>query len=267
MLDQTKFMEMLMEIVQVGKSQSNYLTKDEIKQYFGDMALKPTDYKHVYVYLAENKIQVEDFEYTPTINLEKEIEPEEEKKKPGEYGKKQVETNKENQEDSIYLKMYLEDISYQKKLTLSEENKLFSLLLQGKEEGKEYLVGQFLYEVVNIAEEYKNKGVSLEDLIQEGNIGLLKAFQNIKGIQNIADCRNFLLDSIRQEMEQVIDIKMSEADWETTVLAKMNLISEAAKYLAEDYGRVATQKELAEYTKLSEEEIQDVLKLSLNAIF
>lgn len=265
MLDQTKFMEMLMEIVQIGKSQNNYLTKDEIKQYFGDMALKPTDYKHVYVYLAENKIQVEDFEYTPPIDLKKEIE-QEEKKKPEECGKKQAETNKENPEDSIYLKMYLEDISYQKKLTLSEENELFSLLLQGEEEGKEYLVGQFLYEVVNIAKEYKNRGISLEDLIQEGNVGLLKAFQNLKGIQNIADCRNFLLDSIRQEMEQVMDSKMSEADWETTVLAKMNLISEAAKYLAENYGRVATQEELAEYTKLSEEEIQDVLKLSLNAI-
>lgn len=259
MLDQTKFMEMLMEIVQIGRSQNNYLTKDEIKQYFGDMQLKSTDYKHVYVYLAENKIQVEDFEYTPSIDLEKEMEQEEYKNKP-------EEENKENQEDSIYLKMYLEDISYQKKLTLAEENEFFSLLLQGKEEVKEYLVGQFLYEVVNIAKEYRNKGVALEDLIQEGNIGLLKAVQNIKGIQIIADCRNFLLDSIRQEIEQVIDSKMSEEDWETTVLAKTNLISEAAKYLAEDYGRVATRKELAEYTKLSEEEIQDVLELSFNAI-
>ena len=44
------------------------------------------------------------------------------------------------------------------------------------------------------------------------------------------------------------------------------LISEAAKYLAEELGRVATAKELADYTKLSEQEIESVLKLSLDAV-
>ena len=73
-------------------------------------------------------------------------------------------------------------------------------------------------------------------------------------------------DHILQCMVEAVDEEVGESDREATVLAKTGLISEAAKYLAEDMGRVATIKELAEYTKLEEKEIEDILQLSLDAI-
>ena len=67
-------------------------------------------------------------------------------------------------------------------------------------------------------------------------------------------------------MVDAADEAIGENDWESSVLAKSGLINEAVKYLAEDLGRVATLQELAEYTKLSEKEIEDIRKLSLDAI-
>ena len=72
--------------------------------------------------------------------------------------------------------------------------------------------------------------------------------------------------SIFMVMVEVVDENIGEKDQEASVVAKTGLISEAAKYLAEELGRVATAKELADYTKLSEQEIESVLKLSLDAV-
>ena len=74
----------------------------------------------------------------------------------------------------------------------------------------------------------------VEDLIQEGNLGLLEALGKVGEISNIEDADTFIIESIRQAMVEVVDEEIGENDWEETVLAKTGLISEAAKYLAED---------------------------------
>lgn len=273
-------MEILHSITEVAKTQENYLTKKEIKQYFGDMELAEAQWEHVYQYLGENKISVEGFAYKPmrteaTSKAQEEeniydVEPQE----AGEQEPKalQLETKgntKEEaftEEDSAYLKMYLEDLSYMQPITEEERQHLFLAFRNGESGARERIMESYLLIVVELAKTYQNKGVYLEDLIQEGNIGLLQGIESLAQISRLAESDAFLRESIKGAMESMLDEEMDEADWESTVLAKTNLISEAAKYLAEDLGRVATRKELAEYTKMTEEEIQDVLQLSIDAV-
>ena len=66
-------------------------------------------------------------------------------------------------------------------------------------------------------------------------------------------------------MESYIDETTTEKDWESTVLAKTNLLHEAAKYMTEEMGRVPTIEELSEYTKIAREEIKDIMGLSEDA--
>lgn len=80
------------------------------------------------------------------------------------------------------------------------------------------------------------------------------------------DVDTFLTESVRQAMVEAVDEEIGNSDWENSMLAKSNLVNEAAKYLAEDLGRVATVQELAEYTRLTEQEILDLRTLSLDAI-
>ena len=126
--------------------------------------------------------------------------------------------------------------------------------------------------VMEIANKYNRKDVLLEDVIAEGNIGLLNAMSVLEKdgesflkedkTPDMERIHSFIEMEIRQSMESMIDDYTEQKDWEDTMLAKINLLHEAAKYLAEELGRAATLQELAEYTKLSIEEIQELTEIS-----
>ena len=249
MLDKEKFLEMLGEIVEIAKTQDGSLTQEEIQEYFNGMELSKEHLDAIYAYLAENKISVKGFLYTP-----KEVEAEEKTEE------------KEAPEDSVYLAMYLEELEGITPEESGETERLYLAMRGGDEVAQARLTEVWLGRVVELARGYQNQGVFLEDLIQEGNIGLLSGVKALLEREEHLDAEEYLKESVCQAMENLIDEAMGEDDLENAVLARTNLISEAAKALAEDLGRVATLEELSEYTKIPVGEIGDILNLSLDAV-
>lgn len=243
MLDKSKFMEMLGDLTEIAATQGNSLTPEEIKEYFKELELNEEHYNLIYAFLAEKQVNVNGYESK---------EPEQEEQL--------------NEEDSIYLKMYMKELKTLEKLTKDEEMVLLREVQNEIPGARERLVHVWLPKVVRIAKKYKNQGVFLEDLIQEGNIGLLGAVDNLTLLGEGIDAPEYLKNQISRAMEMTIDENMGEDDLETTVVGRSNLIKEASNVLAEDLGRVATLEELSDYTKLSREEIQDILTLSRDAI-
>lgn len=245
MLDKIKLLEMLKDLAEIAATQGNTLTKEEIKAYFEETPLPEGNMTPVYTYLAENHVNITDFE-PENIPVKKEEEHKE--------------------EDCIFLKMYQEDLSALEKVTKEEE---LVILRETENEipgAKERLLNIWLPRVVELSKEYKNQGVLLEDLIQEGNIGLLCALEKLPHLKKTADRNEYLTESIQAAMVKAIDESMGEDDLESTLIGRSNLLKEAEKYLAEDMGRVPTIEELSDFTKLSREEIQDVITLSPNAL-
>ncbi len=255
MLDKMKFLEMLMSIVEIAKTQENTLTQDEIKSYFEDMELETEHYDHIYAYLAENQITIKGFLHTPPVNREETTQ-----------ASKVNEAKADSKGDSKFLKMYLEDLACINRLSDGEEEVFLKQLISGEESVQKTLTEHWLFKVVEIARTYEGKGAVLEDLIQEGNMGLLAGMQELLGRKEAIDGAEYLKESIEKAIIDYIDDLTNDDDWSNTVVAKTNLLSEAAKYLAEELGRVATVKELSEYTKIAEEEIEDILVLSLDAV-
>lgn len=253
MLNRSKFMEMLQAITEVAKVQDKRLTKEEIADYFSEMELEETHFQHIYQYLGENGITVPGFLYKK-VEAQEIVETEQNEKKA------------EEEKKSPVLSMYMEELSLLESIREQDKTTLFLGVRNGDAEAKNRLFEGYLPVVVELANKYQEKGTLVEDLIQEGNLALFEALEKVGEISNIADADTFVIESIRQAMVEAVDEEIDENDWEETVLAKTGLISEAAKYLAEDMGRVATVKELAEFTKLSEEEIKDILQLSLDAV-
>lgn len=250
MLEKNKFMEMLLAITEVAKVQENKITKEEIKDYFEGMDLEDRQYQHIYQYLGENGIQIPGF-------LHKEYAKVEEKKEKEEAN---------DTEKPIALSIYMEELENMDGLLDKDKLELFLALKNGDEKAKGKLIEGYLPVVVGIANEYSDKGLLMEDLIQEGNIGLLQGVEEVGTIERIEDADAFLKEHIRMAITVVIDEEVGGTDWEATMVAKTSLIGEAAKALAEDMGRVATVKELADYTKIPLEEVEDILSLSLDAI-
>ena len=142
----------------------------------------------------------------------------------------------------------------------------YERLLSGEESVVHSVIEMHLKRVVTLAGKYKNRGVPLEDLIQEGNLTLTLAVSECLGNSEISDVKKEIDRLIRARLIELVDSQTESHGLENTILAKTNLIHEATKILAEEWGRLATVEELAEYTKMSEEEIRTYVELSLEEI-
>lgn len=256
MRDQNEFMKQMLELVDLAKAKESRITKKEVDDFCSDLELTAPQLKLVYEFLDEHNIEVK-----------------------GHSGKKRkaVGTNGDfdtvegdspdlNTEDSKYLHIYRRELRGLREYMPEEKEALYESLLSGDESVIHAVIESHLKRVVTLAGKYKNRGVPLEDLIQEGNLTLITTADMICGNGNIKDVKKELDRSIRGRMIELADSQIESRGMENTILAKTNLIHEATKILAEEWGRLATVTELAEYTKMTEDEIRMYVELSQDEI-
>ncbi len=269
--NKNKFQEMLGDILEVARVQGNQLGMNEIKTLFGDMNLNESQYEHIFAYLAANHIAIKGYvagesEYTKALQKEQEKEEEVLEQPEGQENSKKTRNTDSHAEDSAYLKMYLEDIKGIKPSTPEEENILIDKIIKGDDIAKNRYIEGNLYFVVKIAEEFKNRGVSMEDLIQEGNIGLISSLEALTGIGEAAQVKAAVTDFIRKSVEAAIAEQNDSSSFEKSIISKLNYIRDAADELAEDLGREADIHELAGYINMTEKEIADVINMSVEGV-
>lgn len=242
MLDKINFMETLRSVAEIAKTSANPLSREEINQYFENMDLSKEQQEMVYQYLLNPEVESTNTEVVDSETIDQTQENSKQKNSP--------------------FDVYLEEIKELPKYLIGQEEDLYAKLQQGDESVISKIVDLWLEKVISMAKEYASRNVNMEDVVQEGNLGLLFGLQELLGMKDVIDVPGFLTSSIKESMEQFIDESVDDDDWENTVLAKATLIYEAQKALALDLQRVPTREELCEYTKLSNEEITDILSLS-----
>ncbi len=246
MIDKINFMETLRSVAELTRTSNEPLSKEEVMSYFTDMELTKEQQDMVYQYILQphdEEVVPEEQDVEESTN-QKESDPADEEEVPA------------------FFKMYQEDVNELSVISDDEEKALYRRLLDGDASTIEALTDKWLSRVLTIAKEYSIHKVNMEDLVQEGNIGLLSGLSNLLGNPQIPQVEEYIRESVKKSMEDFIDEMMEEQDWESTVVAKATLIHEANKALAEELGRIPTKEELSEYTKLSLDEIQDILDLS-----
>ena len=289
MSDQGKFIEALDAVKNIAVSQNNSLTKEEIKKYLSDMNLSEEQFEQVYYYLSLSGINIEGYRFIPkAVDLRSENknqkDEEETSVKPDEKSKEQ--DKKENGTDEKALskkraeynsRIYMDEI---KKLDYYEDNdekKLVSEFLNGDKEARNKFIENRLTQVINIANKYsdreavKKEIIGVDELIAEGNVGLLEAISVIEenkknfvdnNVPNFDSIDGAIYMEVTNAIESLLDTVTSDKDWESAVLARTNLLNEAAKYMTEEMGRVPTKEELSEYTKIPVDEIRGIMGLS-----
>lgn len=267
--DKIKFQEMLLDILEVARVQGNQLGMNEIKDMFGDMSLSEAQYEHIFAYLAAHNIKIKGYvekanEYTTAVKEDLARNDEEINSQLEE--KNEDDKSSLDQEDSIYLKMYLEDLEGVPDETEGEIQRLIKSMREGDDTGKTRFLEIYLRKVIELAKEYKNRGVILEDLIQEGNIGLMYGVESFSAHTNPGEELEFINNTIRQYMELAISEEAESEDFEKRVVDKISYITNAAKELEEDLLREATIEELTAYLKMPKEEVIDILNMSADAV-
>lgn len=242
MLDKMAFMETLHSVQEVARTSLTPLTKEEIQTYFKDMELTKEQEEMVYRYLLQP--QEED-------NAEPETEAEE-----------QTDGNESRkQQASAHFQMYLDEIGVLPDLDEAQEKNLYERLAKGDMQAVSELSAGWLQRVVDIASEYDADGLLLDDMVQEGNMGLLMGLNSLLGKKE-PDCRTILEQYVREAVENYLEEEAGEGEQENSVLAKVSLVHEAGRSLEKELGSTPSIRQLAEYTRISEEEISDILSLA-----
>ena len=163
-------------------------------------------------------------------------------------------TNRESQS----LEKYLQEIGKVDLLTPEEEVDLAKRIKQGDEEALEKLTKANLRFVVSVAKQYQNQGLSLSDLINEGNLGLIKAaqrFDETRGFKFISYAVWWIRQSILQalaEQSRIVRLPLNK-------VGSLNKINKAFSQLEQEYEREPSPNELAKVLDIDTDEVETTL--------
>ncbi|MBY5959850.1 RNA polymerase sigma factor RpoD/SigA [Membranicola marinus] len=163
-------------------------------------------------------------------------------------------TNRESQS----LEKYLQEIGKVDLLTPEEEVDLAKRIKQGDQQALENLTKANLRFVVSVAKQYQNQGLSLSDLINEGNLGLIKAakrFDETRGFKFISYAVWWIRQSILQalaEQSRIVRLPLNK-------VGSLNKINRAFSQLEQEYEREPSSDELAEILEIGSEEVEKTL--------
>jgi RNA polymerase primary sigma factor len=163
--------------------------------------------------------------------------------------------------DSTSIDKYLADISKHGLVTAEEEAVLAQKIREGDEVSLETLVVANLRFVVSVAKQYQNQGLSLSDLINEGNVGLIKAakkFDETRGFKFIS----YAVWWIRQSIVQAIAVNSRVIRLPLNKIGSLNKIKKAGGILEQKFEREASPAEIAEVLEMSEAEVSVALAVA-----
>lgn len=267
MLDKASFMETLHGVMELAKTSEQPMSREEVMGYFDGIDLTQEQEELVYQFMLTNQ-QGEAFagdtksDGNTSGKADKgngaAMAPVVQELKQSEQKQKEAEKAFLN---APYVKMYLKDIRSIKRLKQEELLPYYERLLAGEDEAAEVVLHNYLRRVVDIAKRYVLLKVNMEDVVQEGNMGLLLAVKRLKGKGEQKHIKRYIENEIKQSMEDYIDQTMEDDNWEQMVLGRARLLQDAREALAKELLHVPSMAELSEYTHLPEEEIADIMSL------
>lgn len=166
-------------------------------------------------------------------------------------------TNRESQS----LDKYLQEIGRESLITAEEEVELAKRIKQGDQVALEKLTKANLRFVVSVSKQYQNQGLSLPDLINEGNLGLIKAaqrFDETRGFKFISYAVWWIRQSILQalaEQSRIVRLPLNQ-------VGSLNKINKAFSKLEQEFERAPNANELSKLLDIPEEKVADTMRIS-----
>lgn len=250
-----RFQEKLGQLLEFAKTKKNVLEYQEIIDFFEGIPLSPESLDKIYDYLENNgvdvlrKDSVEELEELPVVAEE---EPE-------------LETLDLSVPDGVSLedpvRMYLKEIGKVPLLTAEEEVALSERMEQGDETARKRLAEANLRLVVSIAKRYMGRGMQFLDLIQEGNLGLIKAVEKFdykKGYK----FSTYATWWIRQAITRAIADQARTIRIPVHMVETINRLIRVQRQLLQELGREPSSEEIAKAMKLPVERVLEIQKIS-----
>ena len=253
-----KFTEKLNELKALARKKKNVLEITEINDFFADMELNSDQMDKVFEYLEANNIDVlrmdDDDEGPDDADLMLTDEDEVDMEKIDLSVPDGISI-----EDPV--RMYLKEIGKVPLLSAEEEVDLAKRMAEGDEDAKKRLAEANLRLVVSIAKRYVGRGMLFLDLIQEGNLGLIKAVEKFdyeKGFK----FSTYATWWIRQAITRAIADQARTIRIPVHMVETINKLIRVSRQLLQELGREPTPEEIAEELDMPVDRVREILKIS-----
>ena len=255
-----KFLEKMNELVALGKKKKSILDVQEINDFFNDMELNADQMEKVFDYLEANNIDVlrisEDTEDDVDVDIDIIISDEDD-------------VDVENIDLSVPegvsiedpVRMYLKEIGKVPLLSAEREIELAQRMEEGDEEAKKELAEANLRLVVSIAKRYVGRGMLFLDLIQEGNLGLIKAVEKFdyhKGYK----FSTYATWWIRQAITRAIADQARTIRIPVHMVETINKLIRVSRQLLQELGREPQPEEIAKEMNMPVDRVRDIIKIA-----
>ncbi len=252
-----KFQEKLKDLQALAKKKKNMLEYQEISDFFSDMQLNAEQFEKILDFLEANNIDVlriteDDSDEDILLDVEDEDDVE-------------VEKIDLSVPDGVSIedpvRMYLKEIGKVPLLSAEEEIELAKRMELGDQEAKKRLAEANLRLVVSIAKRYVGRGMLFLDLIQEGNLGLIKAVEKFdyrKGYK----FSTYATWWIRQAITRAIADQARTIRIPVHMVETINKLIRVSRQLLQELGREPTPEEIAAEMNMPVERVREILKIS-----
>lgn len=254
------FLTKLEGLLQIAKKNKDVIESDKLNDYFKSLSIDASHYEKIYDYLESNGVTIMNINDMDDDLFDDSL-PEVDDDADLDIG------------DDITLsimsddpvKIYLKEIGNYPLLSMEEEVELAKKIAQGDQDASDRLTESNLRLVVSIAKKYVGRGLSFLDLIQEGNLGLIKAvdkFDYTKGYKFSTYAtwwiRQAITRSIADQSRTIrIPVHMSEV---------INKAYRVSRSLLQELGREPTEEEIAAEMNLPVEKVREIMKISADPI-
>ena len=255
---QARFLEKIKELMNMAKKKKNVLEYQEISEFFADMPLEEEQFEKILEMLDQNGVDVLRITETDDLVDDEEIILTEED-----------EVDVENIDLSVPegvsiedpVRMYLKEIGKVPLLSAEEEIELAQRMETGDQDAKKRLAEANLRLVVSIAKRYVGRGMLFLDLIQEGNLGLIKAVEKFdyrKGYK----FSTYATWWIRQAITRAIADQARTIRIPVHMVETINKLIRVSRQLLQELGREPSPEEIAEEMNMPVERVREILKIS-----
>ena len=259
------FEEKLSKLLELAKSKKNVLDEKEVLDAFAGEELTPEKLDRIYDFLDKKHVDV--LKMSNDDDMDPDLFSEDEDADP------EDEIDVEHIDLSVPegigvddpVRMYLKEIGKVPLLSPDEEIELAKKIELGDEEAKKKLAESNLRLVVSIAKRYAGRGMQLLDLIQEGNLGLIKAVEKFdyrKGYKFSTDATWW----IRQAITRAIADQARTIRIPVHMVGTINRLVRTQRQLVQKLGREATPEELAKELDMPVERVREIMKISQDPV-
>lgn len=253
-----KFEEKLKNLVALGKKKKSILEIQEINEVFSDMELEAEQMEKIFEYLESQNIDV--LRISPDTDDADDVEillTDED-----EVDMEKIDLSVPDGisiEDPV--RMYLKEIGKVPLLSAEEEIELAKRMAEGDEDAKKRLAEANLRLVVSIAKRYVGRGMLFLDLIQEGNLGLIKAVEKFD-YQKGFKFSTYATWWIRQAITRAIADQARTIRIPVHMVETINKLIRVSRQLLQELGREPLPEEIAEELDMPVERVREILKIS-----